>query len=88
MQRLRLKCTCLPAPIRARWCDACAQWIDLHERLHDELGCKPWQWPCVEPPGPVPDWDADPAEFRKAQERYGKLAEMAGAIGRWESGAR
>jgi hypothetical protein len=78
MQRLRQRCTCLPAAIRARLCDACDQRMDLWSRLHDELHLKPYE-ECVEPPGPVPTWAADPAEWRKAQERYTKLAEMAGA---------
>jgi hypothetical protein len=27
-----------------------AWWLE-HGTLHRQLGCKLWQWPCVEPPG-------------------------------------
>jgi hypothetical protein len=29
------------------------RWWELHNRLHDELGCKPWEWPCIEHPDSV-----------------------------------
>jgi len=32
---------------------------------------RPWQWPCVRPPGPAPDYD------RPAQELYEALAEAS-----------
>ncbi len=27
-----------------------AAWWAAHNQLHRELGCKPWQWPCVADP--------------------------------------
>jgi hypothetical protein len=26
------------------------EWWDIHWLLHQELRCKPWEWPCVEEP--------------------------------------
>lgn len=26
------------------------QWWAVHSQLHRELGCKPWEWPCVTDP--------------------------------------
>jgi hypothetical protein len=28
-------------------CEACRQWSNLHGDLNDELGCLPWNWPCL-----------------------------------------
>ena len=44
----RLRCTCpSPKPPTQSPCPGCTRWYDLHGDLHSELGCKPWQWPCV-----------------------------------------
>jgi len=44
----RLRCTCPPPePLTGEPCPGCKQWYDLHAELHDELHCKPWEWPCV-----------------------------------------
>jgi hypothetical protein len=55
-------------------CKPCAQWRDLCNALHQELGLQPWEWPAVShcpfPPGTPParawsreiarsDWRAD-----------------------------
>ena len=34
-------------------CRGCDRWWKLHGKLHRELGCKPWQWPCIEHPDTV-----------------------------------
>ena len=44
----RLRCTCpSPKPVTQGPCSGCARWYDLHDDLHRELGCQPWEWPCV-----------------------------------------
>jgi hypothetical protein len=45
----KLWCTCLPPPRPPERgpCAGCASWYDLHAELHTELGCRPWEWPCV-----------------------------------------
>jgi hypothetical protein len=44
----RLRCTCpSPKPPTQSPCPGCTRWYDLHDDLHSELGCKPWEWPCV-----------------------------------------
>jgi hypothetical protein len=43
----RLRCTCAPPPPERASCPGCQRWYDLHAELHAELGCKPWEWPCV-----------------------------------------
>jgi hypothetical protein len=43
----KLRCTC-PSPSAKRSpCRGCERWYDLHDELHTELQCKPWEWPCV-----------------------------------------
>jgi hypothetical protein len=49
-------------------------WLEQHYLLHDTLGCKPWEFYCVEPP-----WVDDTGERSKnAKARYIALAEAAG----------
>jgi hypothetical protein len=44
----KLKCTCpSPKPPTQGPCPGCSRWYDLHDDLHTELGCRPWEWPCV-----------------------------------------
>jgi hypothetical protein len=42
-----LRCTCAPPSPKRSPCPGCERWYDLHDALHGELGCKPWEWPCV-----------------------------------------
>src|SRR5262245_39862087 len=28
-------------------CAGCTKWWELHARLHHELRCRPWEWPCI-----------------------------------------
>lgn len=44
---------CMCADMGAQ-CEACVSWWEQHERLHQLLRAKPWQWPCVE----NSDWQA------------------------------
>ena len=38
-------------------CSGCREWWRLHSILHGELGCRPWEFPCIE----YPHWkDANP----------------------------
>jgi hypothetical protein len=46
----KLRCTCAPPPLeywKHKMCAGCEAWWNLHSELDDELGCEPWQWPCV-----------------------------------------
>jgi hypothetical protein len=50
-----LSCTCAPHDRggtygRHEMCAGCKTWWDLHRQLHEELGCRPWEWPCIRPP--------------------------------------
>jgi len=82
-------CTCEPRDWNnpQTWgrepCDSCRRWWDLHDLLHHELHCKPWQFPCIEhphacspyPPGSVADrnWQPD----RAAQDLWRALDEAS-----------
>lgn len=49
----KLRCTCpQPKPPTHSPCPGCERWYDLHGELHVELGCKPWEYPCVVPKTP------------------------------------
>jgi hypothetical protein len=50
-----ISCTCAPCDGGdEHWgheeCAGCKTWWKLHGRLHQELQCRPWQWPCVQAP--------------------------------------
>jgi hypothetical protein len=49
----KLRCTCpSPKPPTLSPCPGCERWYDLHNELHIELQCRPWQFPCVGRQGP------------------------------------
>jgi hypothetical protein len=50
-------------------------WADQHEILHRALGCKPWQWWCVQPPS-VEGQESEYSE--DARQRWLALAQAAG----------
>lgn len=50
------------------------EWWAIHNDLHDELGCKPWQWPCVENP------DAE-RNYEPAADALALWAELEAAAG-------
>jgi hypothetical protein len=55
MEVARDQCTCAPIDWageywKNRGCPACDRWWAAHSKLHDELGCKPWEWPAFEYP--------------------------------------
>ena len=56
----------------------CDQWWDRHGVLFDELRAKPWEFPCVEPPGTPYEagWNRETSD--RAQARYRALADAAG----------
>jgi hypothetical protein len=54
----RIECTCAPRDWDGKYwehepCPGCDRWWKLHGMLHRELGCKPWDWPCIEHPDSV-----------------------------------
>jgi hypothetical protein len=65
------------------------QWWEAHSALHDELGARPWQWPCVSDPravNPYPvdshawkDWERGRQEPSEAAELWRALAKAARA---------
>jgi hypothetical protein len=59
----RLKCTCPPPSPTRSPCPGCERWYDFNGELHVELGCKPWEWPCVARQTPKragsPCWNED-----------------------------
>jgi hypothetical protein len=63
-----ISCTCAPwngddEHCGHEECAGCKTWWKLHGRLHQELQCRPWQWPCVQPPDTEwPDPPGSPAD--------------------------
>jgi hypothetical protein len=59
----KLRCTCPPPSLKRSPCPGCERWYDLHDDLHRELGCRPWEWPCVARHSPKragsPCWNED-----------------------------
>ena len=50
-----ISCTCAPRDWDGKYwehrqCAGCERWWELHGRLHDELRCRPWEWPCIQSP--------------------------------------
>jgi hypothetical protein len=50
-----ISCTCAPRDWGGKYwedkqCAGCERWYELHARLHDELRCRPWEWPCIQSP--------------------------------------
>jgi hypothetical protein len=50
-------CTCPPPSVTEGVaggvqprCHGCEEWFRLHSILHRELGCRPWEYPCVQHP--------------------------------------
>jgi hypothetical protein len=56
MRELEQRCTCPPRDWGGKYwehpppCAACEEWWRRHNILHRELGCRPWEWPCVRNP--------------------------------------
>jgi hypothetical protein len=50
-----ISCTCAPRDRGDEYrghkeCAGCTTWWELHGRLHQELQCRPWEWPCIRSP--------------------------------------
>ena len=50
-----ISCTCAPRDWDGKYwgqdqCAGCKRWWELHAQLHDELRCRPWEWPCIQSP--------------------------------------
>jgi len=76
MRELENECTCAPDAFADTRCAACKEWWVQHSKLHDELRCQPWDWPCVENPDVKPDWPSDP----DAQARWRALMEAVTSL--------
>src|SRR5262249_14998665 len=53
-----ISCTCAPRDWDGKYgehkrCAGCERWWELHAQLHDEFGCRPWKWPCIQSPTAV-----------------------------------
>jgi hypothetical protein len=55
-----------PAGYCSSECAACRTWYDLHNKLHEELGLKPWKWLCV-PRNPFPPGRAASPKRKRPQ---------------------
>ena len=83
-QMKRIRCTCVPRDWdggywKFRECPGCTKWGHLQARLHDELRCKPWDWPCVAGPSVAPD--EDQAALRDALAKASRKARAARLAG-------
>ena len=50
-----ISCACTPRDWGGKYwvheqCAGCKRWWELHARLHEELRCRPWEWPCIQSP--------------------------------------
>jgi hypothetical protein len=71
-----ISCTCAPRDWKGEYrghqeCAGCERWWELHRQLHNELGCRPWQWPCIEHPNsvsPYPEGSRTAQTWRPKQE--------------------
>lgn len=52
-------------------------WWNAHNRLHDLLRCKPWQWPCIEYPDSDPHDSLNPEQRRRGLKLYADLSAAA-----------
>ena len=83
-----ISCTCAPRDWGGKYwvhkqCAGCEKWWELHARLHDELRCRPWEWPCIQSPKaecPYPPGSPAAQSWRpneRAQQMWHALAEAA-----------
>jgi hypothetical protein len=54
------------------------RWWELHNKLFDELRAKPWEFPCIEPPGTPYEAGWNRKTSDEAQARYVALAAACG----------
>jgi len=57
------RCTCSPrdAGTNIKECPGCERYWAVHSRLSAELGCRPWEYPCIEDPdAPPTNYERDP----------------------------
>jgi hypothetical protein len=50
-----ISCACAPRDWGGKYwvheqCAGRKRWWELHARLHEELRCRPWEWPCIQSP--------------------------------------
>jgi hypothetical protein len=80
-----------PAAIRLfdhmRRCSDGERWWRLHSDLVDELGTKPWQWPCIQAPNTQSSYIGWKPNL-EAQERWKMLAKASREAKREEREAR
>jgi hypothetical protein len=88
MRELEEQCTCEPVDPERYWelrpCAACDAWWREHWILHQEFGCRPWEFPCIR----EPDVDALPSSnpwARLAEERWQALVSVRKHIESLES---
>ena len=83
-----ISCACAPRDWGGKYwvheqCAGCKRWWELHAQLHDELRCRPWEWPCIESPEaecPYPPGSAAAHSWRpneRAQQMWQALAGAA-----------
>jgi hypothetical protein len=68
MESHRLHCHCAPRDWNRYWehrpCAQCEMW-GKQARLHEELGCSPGDWPCLEHPDAQNPWPPDSIRGRQ-----------------------
>jgi hypothetical protein len=83
-----ISCTCAPRDWGGKYwvheqCAGCKRWRERHARLHDELRCRPWEWPCIQSPeaeSPYPPGSPAAQSWRpneRAQQMWQALARAA-----------
>jgi len=46
-------------------CPGCKEWWRLHSELHDELRCRPYEWPCIQSPHARNPWPLGSNMFKQ-----------------------
>ena len=92
MKRVSARCHCKPRDWQGEYWkhvpgSACDEWWSLHARLHAELRCKLWLWPCVQHPSATSPYPKGTAADRAwtpdlAAQRLWQLLEAASAPNR------
>jgi hypothetical protein len=76
-QRRRITPAAVELFRRMQATDDSDEWVKLHDALHDELQCLPWEWPVIAAPDEVRPSYEDPANWQRAQLIYQLLAAAA-----------
>jgi hypothetical protein len=87
-EMVAISCTCPPRDWDGKYwvheeCAGCRRWWELHARLHDELRCRPWEWPCIQSPEaecPYPPSSPAVQSWRPTERAQQMWQALAGAV--------